>query len=438
MKSVNFSLKKSIDRRSVLKGVGATMALPFLSAMNPAFASTKKASKTPMRMIGVCHNLGFYPKNFFPEKAGKDYELTKCLTHLKDHRKDFTVFSGVSLPGVDGGHPADNVFLTAAPHPGSAGFRNSISLDQIVAERIGSETRFPSLTLGVNAAPGKHSLSWTRSGVLIPCENQAFNVYKKLFIQGSKKEIDKQVQKLSLGQSIMDTIAGQAKDFNKTLGKIDKERMDQYQTSVRELEKQMVNSSNWVKKQKPKFPEGIAKPDMDISNRDYFTQLKFMYSMAHLAFQTDSTRAISLMADSVVSPALNIDAMKITDSYHNISHHGKNKKKLAQHTALDEMQCKLLAEFIGKLKNTQEGEGRLIDNVMVLHGSNMGDAYKHVCTNMPIIFAGGPFKHGQHLVYDKKFNYPLSNLYVSMLQAFDFNIDKFVTSTGTMKDLERV
>ena len=437
MKEVNIAINKSLPRRTVLKGLGATMALPFLSAMNPAFANNKPVRKAPKRMIGICHNLGFYPENFFPKTAGRNYELTNCLKHMKNVRNDFTVFSGVSLPGVDGGHPADNVFLTAAPHPGSAGFRNTISMDQLIAERIGSQTRFPSLTLGVNASKGKHSLSWTRSGVLIPCENQAFNIYKKLFIQGSEKEVERQVQKLSLGQSIMDTIAGQAKDLNKSLGRIDRERMDQYQTSVRELETQMVNSTNWVKKQKPKAPAGTVKPDMNIDSRDYFKQLKFMYSMAHLAFQTDSTRAISLMADSVVSPALNLDTMKISDSYHNLSHHGRNKKKLAQHTALDEMQMILLAEFISNLKSVQEGEGTLLDNSMVLHGSNMGNANTHVCTNLPVIFAGGPFKHGQHLVFDKTFNYPLSNLYLSMLQAMDLEIDKFVTSTGTMKGLEK-
>ena len=438
MKEVNIAINKSLPRRTVLKGLGATMALPFLSAMNPAFANNKPVRKAPKRMIGIRHNLGFYPENFFPKTAGRNYELTNCLKHMKNVRNDFSVFSGVSLPGVDGGHPADNVFLTAAPHPGSAGFRNTISMDQLIAERIGSQTRFPSLTLGVNASKGKHSLSWTRSGVLIPCENQAFNIYKKLFIQGSEKEVERQVQKLSLGQSIMDTIAGQAKDLNKSLGRIDRERMDQYQTSVRELETQMVNSTNWVKKQKPKAPAGTVKPDMNIDSRDYFKQLKFMYSMAHLAFQTDSTRAISLMADSVVSPALNLDTMKISDSYHNLSHHGRNKKKLAQHTALDEMQMILLAEFISNLKSVQEGEGTLLDNSMVLHGSNMGNANTHVCTNLPVIFAGGPFKHGQHLVFDKTFNYPLSNLYLSMLQAMDLEIDKFVTSTGTMKGLERV
>ena len=182
MKEVNIAINKSLPRRTVLKGLGATMALPFLSAMNPAFANNKPVRKAPKRMIGICHNLGFYPENFFPKTAGRNYELTNCLKHMKNVRNDFTVFSGVSLPGVDGGHPADNVFLTAAPHPGSAGFRNTISMDQLIAERIGSQTRFPSLTLGVNAASGRHRLSWTRSGVLIPCENQAFNVYKKLFI----------------------------------------------------------------------------------------------------------------------------------------------------------------------------------------------------------------------------------------------------------------
>lgn len=437
MKNINFTFKKSINRRAVLKGLGASMALPFLGSMTPAFAAAKKSGVAPKRMIGICHNLGFYPENFFPKKAGRDYELTNCLKQMKDVRDDFTVFSGVSLPGVDGGHPADNAFLTAAQHPGSAGFKNSISMDQLIAERIGSETRFPSLTLGVNAARGKHSLSWTRSGVLIPCENQAFNVYKKLFIQGNEKEVNNQVTKLSLGQSIMDTVARQAKDLHKTLGKHDRERMDQYQTSVRDLEKRMLNSSSWVKKPKPTAPKDLNKPDMNIGSRDYFKQLELMYTLSYLAFQTDSTRAISLMADSVVSPALNLDSMKITDSYHNLSHHGRNKKKLIQHRALDEAQTRLLADFLSKLKSVQEEDGYLLDNTMVLHGSNMGDANKHVCTNLPIIFAGGPFKHGQHLVFDKKHNYPLTNLYVSILQGMGLEIDKFVSSTGTMTELEQ-
>src|SRR5258705_6439947 len=152
----------------------------------------------PRRFFGICNNLGLLPEQFFPKNGGRDYTLSPYLELLKEHRNDFTVCSGVWHPDVDGGHPADNCFLTAAPHPGSAGFRNTISLDQYIAERIGHLTRFPSLTLGVNIQQGIRSLSWTGSGVLIPCEESASDVFRRMFMQGSAREIAEQERKLQL------------------------------------------------------------------------------------------------------------------------------------------------------------------------------------------------------------------------------------------------
>src|SRR5215469_3817446 len=148
-------LRRPIPRRQVLQGVGVALGLPFLDAMRPAFAADKvPAADTPRRMLAVCNNLGFLAKGFFPEKAGKDYDLSPYLSELKAFRDDFTVFTGVSHPNVDGSHASEVCFLTAAPHPSNGGFRNSISLDQYMADRIGVRTRFPSLTLGVNVARG--------------------------------------------------------------------------------------------------------------------------------------------------------------------------------------------------------------------------------------------------------------------------------------------
>ena len=159
----------------------------------------------PRRMFGICNNLGLLPENFFPEESGREYKLSPYLEILAEHRNDFTVFSGVWHPDVDGGHPADNCFLTAAPHPGSAGFRNTISLDQYIGERIGHLTRFPSLTLGVNVQQGVRSLSWTGSGVMIPCEEKAADVFARMFLQGTKDETEAQIRMLKAMQEDINT-----------------------------------------------------------------------------------------------------------------------------------------------------------------------------------------------------------------------------------------
>src|SRR6266496_5505894 len=218
------STRHALSRRKFLRGAGILLSLPMLEAMTPAFAAMVKSTAgatpggKPRRMFGICNNLGLLPDNFFPQEKGRDYPLSPYLEVLEEHRNDFTVFSGVSHPDVDGGHPADNCFLTAAPHPGSGGFRNTISLDQYIGERIGHLTRFPSLTLGVNVQQGLRSLSWTGSGVLIPCEEKAADVFARMFLQGTKAETEEQVRKLETGQSILDAVAGQAKDLERGLG----------------------------------------------------------------------------------------------------------------------------------------------------------------------------------------------------------------------------
>src|SRR4030095_890108 len=233
------------------------------------------------------------------------------LEMLQAHRDDFTVFSGIWHPDVDGGHPADNCFLTAAPHPGSGGFRNTISLDQYVAERIGHLTRLPSLTLGWNVQQGQRSLSWTGAGVLIPCEESAADVYKRLFLQGTEQEVATQVRKLQLGESIMDTVADQARTLQRDLGARDRERLDQYPTGVRDLEQRMAAAREWEHRPKPKT---TAPAPLDPeSPRAYMEKVRLMYDMARLAFETDSTRLITLLLDSVHSPALAIDGLQSTD-----------------------------------------------------------------------------------------------------------------------------
>ena len=436
------STKPGLSRRGFLKGAGIVLSLPLLDAMTPTFAGAIAAKFNaattpggkPRRMFGICNNLGVLPNNFFPKSTGRGYELSPYLEILKEFRDDFTVFSGVSHPDVDGGHPADNCFLTAAPHPARGSFRNTISLDQYIGERIGHLTRFQALTLGVNVQQGQRSLSWTSSGVMIPCEEQAADVFARLFLQGTEKEMHEQVRKLEMGESILDAVGGQAQDLQRKVGKRDRDRLDQYFSSVRDLEQRMAMSKEWERKPKPTVSASV--PLDPASPKAYMEKVGLMYDMARLAFETDSTRAVSLLLDSVNSPAIDIDGVKITDGYHNLSHHGRSEAKIAQLKAIDEWHMKLLAKLFGELKAIKEDGEPLLDRTMILYGSNLGNANTHVTTNLPTLFAGGGFKHGQHLGFDTDRNYPLPNLFVSMLQRMGLETDKFASSTGTMRGLE--
>ena len=436
----NFRLtNKSLPRRTFLKGLGVGLSLPFLDAMIPAVVKANsmvaKELESPKRMIGICNNLGVLPEKFFPKNPGKNYELSPYLKTIEQYRNDFTVFSGVWHPDVDGGHPADICFLTAAPHPGSGGFRNTISLDQYVAEQQGHLTRFPAMTWGVNTKGGSRSLSWTGAGVVIPAEEKPSQIYKQLFLQGTKEEVAEQVRKLELGKSIMDTVMTQTKSLKRGLGSKDKDRLDQYMTGVRDLEQRLIMTKQWELKPKPKASSPMPE-DYD-SPAQYMDKVKSIYQMAKLAVESDSTRAISIMLDSVSTPTLDLhDEVAITDGYHSLSHHGKNEAKLKQLEAIDTWHMKLLGELFGSLKETKEKGGNLLDQTMIVYGSNMGNAHTHVTTNLPVLFAGGGFKHGQHLAFDTQRNYPLPNLFVSMLQNMGLEVDSFSTSTGTMRGLE--
>jgi hypothetical protein len=405
------------------------MIAPFARAAQSP--SPLAPNATPRRMFGICNNLGLLPEHFFPKGGGRDYTPSPYLKLLQAHRDDFTVFSGVSHPNVDGGHPSDISFLTAAPHPASSSFRNTISLDQYIAERIGTLTRFPSITLAVN---GGRSLSWTGTGVAIPPEQSAASVFRQLFLQGTPEEIETQIRELDTGRSILDAVADQARDLQRHVGASDRNRLDQYFTSVRDLESRLQASRGWENKAKPVVE--ASEPVDPASPAQYMAKVKLMYDLARLAFETDSTRSITLMLNSVGTPVLQIQGETITDSYHNLSHHGKSEDKLVQLKVVDEWQMKLLAGLFADLKSVHEGNETLLDRTMILYGSNLGDANAHSTTNMPTIFAGGGFRHGQHLEFDAKRNYPLPNLFVSMLQRIGIEDSRFASSTGAMRGLD--
>ena len=225
------------SRRTLLRAAGVCLSLPVLESFG---AAPSKAS--PKRMIAINQDLGFIPKHFFPKKAGRDYAPSPYLEKIAAHREQFTVFSGLSHPGVDGGHRADKTFLTAAPHPGRASFRNSISLDQVMANEVGHETRFRSLSLGINDA---RSLSYTQAGVEIPTIQSAAELYKKMFLQGDRKAIEAQLVRLRKKGSILDVVMGQSSDLSKRVSASDRTRIDQFQTAVRTLEQRLAEAEAW-------------------------------------------------------------------------------------------------------------------------------------------------------------------------------------------------
>lgn len=418
-----------IHRRTLLKGAGVALSLPLLDAMRSRRALAIESGVPTRRMVVIGHAFGLHAQFLFPKKAGRDYETTPYLEILRDYREQLTIISGTSHPDVDGGHLADKSFLTAAPHPTSTTFKNSISIDQLAAEHIRSQTRFSFLSLtAANCGPG---LSYSRSGVAIPADHRPSQLFGKLFLDGKPEEKHRQIQRLKDGQSIMDTVLDRARQMQRRVGTADRDKLDQYFTSVRATEQRLAKAEVWEHKPKPQVN---CKPPQDVNNNtDLIGRARLMYDLMHHALQSDSTRLITFY-----NPRINVrpPIEGVTQDYHNLSHHGQDPARLAELKLIESEHLKLFATFLGQLREVKEGSGTLLDQTMVLLGSELGNAHSHDNRNLPIILAGGGFRHGQHLAFDPHHNYPLPNLYVSMLQQLGLEIDKFASSTGTMSGLE--
>jgi len=419
--SAHFSISHApLSRRTFLRGAGVAMALPFLDAMRPTFAGTSKGAPVPRRMIAIETNQGILPQFFFPEQAGKDYELSPYLQKLGLDRNQFTVFSGTSHPGVTGAHAAEKCFLTGTPHPERGGFRNWISLDQFAAEQIGNQTRFPSMTLA-SFSEGS-TLSYTRNGAPIPPERSPRKLFQKLFVQGAPAEVAANLEALRQGRSLLDFVGDQSKRLNRKLSRTDQQRMDHYFTAVRDLEQRLESSEAW--EQKPK-PVVTATPPEDLSDsREFAKNMRLFFDVMKLAIETDSTRIISFFVDTTV--------------IHSITHHGNRPEVISELRGHEENQLAALGDFLKTLAETQEEGESLLDRTMVLYGTCMGSANSHSNYNLPVLLAGGGFRHGQHLAFDEKNNYPLTNLFVSMLQRLGIEADEFSTGKGTFRGLEMV
>ena len=414
------SHRKHLSRRHFIKGSGVAVSLPMLSAMTPAFSAAKKA---PLRFVAMNAGLGFHSPNFIPQSEGLDYEAPQYLRELAKHRKDFTIFSGLSHPNSNGsnGHASELTWLTSAPRPGLAGFKNTISLDQLIARHVGAVTRFPSLTVGTNG----QSLSWTSNGVQIPSQSHPTKLFRQLFVNGSEADVGKEIKELERGRSILDTVLAEARKLNSQLGPRDQEKLDEYLTSVRELEVRLQQNKQWARRPKPKVD--LSEPKEVSDRNDILAKQRLMYDLILLALQTDSTRVIAFSLGGMNAVPSNIPG--VNTDWHNLSHHGKEESKIEELSKIEAAEFQVFSEFLTKLKGVQESDGHLLDHTAILFGSNLGNASSHSWRNLPILLAGGGYKHGHHVAHNSENNTPLANLFVPLAQRMGLDINSFGSST---------
>jgi len=412
------------SRRRILRSAGVSLALPFFESFGSRRTWAADTQTVPRRLICVCAPLGFYPGDFFPKETGKNYSLSPYLKLLRDFREDFTVISG--LAGIGGGHQAIDGFLTGVPGAGQPGIRNGISVDQFAAQYIGDQTRFASLALSGQGL----GISWTRTGARVPAHNSPSRLFAKMFLEGNEEEKAAKLIDLQERRSVLDDVREQANSMRPTLGKDDRNTLDEYLASVRDLERRLVIDEQWVKTPKPTVD---FEPPKDITDKsDLIGQTKLLFDLAHLAIQTDSTRLITIvLSGTTSSPPIE----GVTLGHHDLSHHGKDPGKLTQLRIVERECLKVFHDLVTKLKRSRESDSTLLDRTMVYLGSNLGDASSHSTNNLPILFAGGGFRHGQHLAFDPKQSPPLCNLYVSMLQQLGIEVDTFNTASGSLAGL---
>jgi len=428
------SISNQPSRRRFLAAAGATLSLPWLESLcaRSAVGSANDEAEAPRRLIAVMTDLGMIPEYFFPEEAGRGYVLSRYLKEVERHRERFTVFSGLSHPEVSGGHQTDLCFLTGAPHPRKPGFKNSISLDQYAATILGPVTRFPTLSLRVG--PSNKTLSFSSDGVALPSEYRPSEIYRRLFLQGSPQQVRAEIARLREGQSLMDRFAEQIRSLERKASPADRRRLDQYLTAVRDVEQRLHASEEW--EQTPKPDVGIRAPEDNLDPTALVQRTRAIYELSRLAIQTDSTRLITIFITQQFNPKVDLPGVEVP--HHALTHQMNVKQSRAQLEIVEAAQMQELGRLLDSLGETEETGQKLLDRTMVLYGSNLGNASRHDTSNLPVILAGGGFRHGQHLAFDKTKNAPLANLYVSMLQRLGIETDTFSTGTTTMTGLEMV
>ena len=408
-------LTNSIDRRRFLQGMGVVLALPWMESVAMADAPRTK------RLVCIGNHLGFYPGNFFPKDFGKDYTPTSTLKPLERHRDDLTVFSHLDHE-LNGGHNAVQGFLTSIKKEEAGGFpAKNMSLDQAAAEHVGSETRFPSVNTGIYKGT---DMCWTRAGVHVPPVNNPATLFRALFVSLPANEREAERTRLKHQGSVLDALRDSASALNRTLNAADRNKLDQYLTSVRDVERRLQMSKQWIDQPKPKSPI----EEVQDEERQHIDEVALFYDLMALALQTDSTRVATL------ETGLGFRTSELDlGSYHGLSHHGKSPDRVGQLQVIEAFLSTKLSDFISRLK-----EAKIFDDTLIVFGSGMSDGSSHSNRNLPVLLTGGGLKHQGHLVCpaEKHKRVPLSNLWLSVLQWFGSEVDRFGRSTGTFPPMK--
>jgi len=418
-------------RRFVLQSLGASLALPWL----PSLAASAVGSGSPVkaakgagegarRFVAVGNLLGYQQKSFFPETTGAAYELTTLLKPLEANRRHLTVYRGLDH-GIKGGHFAVHTFLSGVLHHQAQDMPDgNITIDQFIADEVGVQTRFPSLTVGSEGGiHGGCQIAWTRSGVRVPPITGPAELFEKLFVSDSKEVQAQKVRQNRLQNSILDAVLDDANRLSKRVNQEDRDKLDEYFTSVRDVEKRLELRERWTEQPKPAAP--FAKP----SNKNTVHDLPLLYELISLALQTDSTRVATLEIGGDFLP----QHLGIDKSYHTMSHHGNDSDTIAKLIKLETYQIEHFGKFLTRLEGIRDGGKSLLDSTAVLFGSGIGNGHSHTNTDLPIVLAGGGYKHGQfrNVTQEKRGKVPLSNLYLDIAQRMGLEAERFGTSTGT-------
>ena len=417
-------------RRFLLCSLGTTLALPGLPSLlaksvdsRSAVQFAKGAGAGARRFVAIGNLLGFQVKQLFPATTGTEYEKTTLLEPLWENREKLTVFRGFDH-GVKGGHFAVHSFLSGVLNSEAQNRPNgNVTIDQYLADEVGFETRFPSLTVGSESGiHGGCQIAWTRAGVRVPPVTGPAQLFEKLFVSDSKERRERRVQDNQVQASILDSVLEEANRLTTRVNKEDKDKLNEYLASVRDVEKRLELRQRWTSLPKPEAP--FDKP----ANRNAVEDLPLLYEMIALALQTDSTRIATLEIGGDFLP----QNLGIDKSHHGLSHHGNDPEAIAHLITLEKYQIEQFSKFVGRLASLNDGERTLLDSTAVLFGSGMGDANSHKNSDLPVLLAGGGYKHGEfRQVPAAGLNkVPLCNLFVDIAQRMGVEISSFGSSTG--------
>jgi hypothetical protein len=438
--------KKAISRRTLLRGAGTALCLPLLDSMIPALTASAAtpASADSLKRIGYIYMpMGFNPAEWIP-KADNLNELPSSLSSLKSVKDQVTVLTNMDLQNAyPGSHATSNsAFLSAAraKRTESTDYFLGTTVDQVAAKKIGQQTQLPSLELSMDllsnvgqcdngyACVYQNNLSWSSPTTPLPSEAHPRMVFETLFGDGGTPE--QREKALKRRASLLDSVTKEIKRLKKRVGAADRNRIDQYLTSIREVERRIAKA------------EANAKdnplPDLDRPTGvppKYADHARLMFDLQVLAFQGDITRVVSFQLAREASNRT-YPEIGVSDPHHPITHHGNNPEKLAKVAKINQFHVSLFAEFLEKLKSIPEAGGTLLDHSVYLYGSGMGDPDAHDHSNLPIIVAGGAsgkLTGNRHIKYDKPV--PLSNLHLTLLNKVGVPLETFSDSTGTVEEL---